>query len=627
MNFEQVSVSESSWSIEQVVSAIKKKSQTTMGGGYIMVDAPSELVAMGLSVLLKMYKTKLQESGGVHLTERANFILATGHSVIKPGKMTVIPIGSKPIDYDVEQGYFVDRSRPNSERVPELIASALTDFILAVNPPVIGKTFLAVSRNVGTPAKFKFPVLDVVNGENAMSKAQYEGAKDYSMVKTRLYKYLTENKYHSFVASAVVGSLLSAAPCNARYVEPFNDAQRRLFQLAKANLRLGVERTHMIKYPVPLMRPVDLKSDLGDLLELAYLDMSEHRGYRGVDKSMKNLPFNGYYFGSLDQANSNLLWQLTDVMSVVKMFNLEAVVLRMNVLSLAIRDLLVLNKVSVFILNDRTLPVAQFDDEKQLIPGIYRYSDQPIRMGVYDSDKIFMVEPVVRKSGTDFHPKLSLEVNTLLTEIAVAAYENYKYYVSPEEGQDAEEAEINELVVNDSVPLRFFHVRLSPLILEGFARHLMPSTHAHAGHAIFCSRELQDFPDDYEKTLVFRMMQANAFKTYFPYSRRIYGPRDPFSNFYSPVVFRDKSLDVSDVNFIEIDEVAKPVVNVDFDYDSVIASLAQAKAKLDDGEEVRLYRKPTAKPAVTSGFDQLPDPGRSDEPPKDVEEDWGSAFH
>jgi len=218
--------------------------------------------------------------------------------------------------------------------------------------------------------------------------------------------------------------------------------------------------------------------------DLAWRLLSVHRQVRAEDNSWVSPMTSGYYLGGFNRALDKVLWQLSDVLSVLRLTTCTCVYFQVAInsiiaTSLAANGYVVL--VSTSNVYTEALPLA----DNVVPPGVYPYSVR---------------NPI---------PDKTLVVTGFSVDRPVVTTTEVKYPANQDMSLKA------FMKCSGTIMTWAF---LTPAVISSTCV-LLPSMHAHAGHVVLYQSDKEALKTATATLLINRFAVANIIKTWFPLSR------------------------------------------------------------------------------------------------------------
>lgn len=241
--------------------------------------------------------------------------------------------------------------------------------------------------------------------------------------------------------------------------------------------------------------PLPLKSSEKDIVNWKsfYEILKDHRDYRGVDTGLRAFESIGYYYGYMPPSIYKAAYVVSDMMRLSKIMGNMMMNLEVNqvdgTFSLPVLISLVANGWCVRVINGHEFPILQGERK----PGIFRKAETKSPFFVYSpfNEQAPHMEAKVLKCS-DILPLMSDHI----------------------------------IQAENSTRVRFGYVYMRDEF-DTMLDYLVPSTHAHNGHAIFTTIK-HDKPLNMYDYLV-RSYLANAYKTSHPFNRMTFFKKDVFA--------------------------------------------------------------------------------------------------
>jgi len=511
LNLSQVNVARTEFTLNELYSYLLKqfKTKAPMSSGCSVVVIPAELMVFTKSQAMEMFVRLRTSHSDVPAVERVTEAIEVGTSSIKVGKLVVISPKKDATVFKLQSGYLVERipgvtaTRTKAEQIKAanlnncVLASRLVDALL-VQTTFDFKSGQHCLRNVGAmPESFRLPLLDFIS-EGRLCNKVFAESKSYQDARQRLYDRLRESPLTALVVQGVMGeTACSAGKMSPAFVYQKDATENELkgMDLAVKNRLIDAPKTKMFTMVPPMCADLTkLSPKINELCDWFWRDLaSRHRVYRGEGRKVKNLPFAGYYFGAVNQQIETVMWEVGDLVKISE--RCGKIVMREHNMSMAAIQSLPSNGISVFFPLKRMCGIAQ----DLSAPGIYSSFEGERTVVVFDQDLSLTEKPIVYKNCVKYYGKLK----------------STKYLEAVKDWCNGSE-------------VKFGLFYLNTILLTQFLDHLVPSLHVHAGHVLMCSKPMDVKIPDLASKLICRAIKANYYKTYFPYSRQVYGFVDPF---------------------------------------------------------------------------------------------------
>jgi len=222
--------------------------------------------------------------------------------------------------------------------------------------------------------------------------------------------------------------------------------------------------------------------------EAFYDVLAQHRALRGADAKHVSSLTSGYYLGAMSRSLDKVLWQVVDLLSVLRAAKMKAVMFESKDMNSNVVAALVANDVTVYVNSARRI-------NSKLVTSIDLACQRVPKACVYYSGAYFSAAaPTRTKKGVVGQPQ---------SEFAqlFAQFTNCDF-------------------------MRMTHLYLMDYHVEVLA-HIIPSIHCHAGHVVLLSKPVLKPKDQVSIARHFaRMTLANKYKTAFPVLRTPFGVVD-----------------------------------------------------------------------------------------------------
>jgi len=218
--------------------------------------------------------------------------------------------------------------------------------------------------------------------------------------------------------------------------------------------------------------------------DLAWRLLSVHRQVRAEDNSWVSPMTSGYYLGGFNRALDKVLWQLSDVLSVLRSTTCTCVYFQVAINSIVATSLAA-NGYVVLVSTSNVYTEALPLTNDVVPPGVYPYS---IRNPIPDKTLVVAGFSVDRPVVTTTEVKYPIN-----QEMALKAF----------------------MKCSGTIMAWAF---LTPVITSSTCV-LLPSMHAHAGHVVLYQSDKEALKTTSVTLLMNRFAVANIVKTWFPLSR------------------------------------------------------------------------------------------------------------
>jgi len=232
----------------------------------------------------------------------------------------------------------------------------------------------------------------------------------------------------------------------------------------------------------------------------AWKVLSSHRTWRGVDGKGISALFAGYYYFSVPRSLDKLVWQVVDIMSVLRTYKSRSVVIPhlTKHANINVVHSLIANNIVVYMDKDE-LPSVHEQNLKhgEEIPAKMYRNDRGLGLIKYIPDPLYGIPSINDKAIT--WPTTDADVKKII-----------KAWMQR---------------CNDAGVIEFRYVYLRDALAE-WQDHILPSMHVHAAHVLLVSEPVKYVipGKDGDRVLVMkdhyiRLSAANAYKTAFPMNR------------------------------------------------------------------------------------------------------------